>query len=118
MGNLLINPKGFYIKPQNLIVLTWAKAFKMEGRIYWKIILETLNSIYRKIKSTDLGDVFDEVDKEVVFKNQETLRQIYNKNINPKNYRDRKKFRARMSLIDSIYKKSFIEKTSPFYKPV
>jgi len=107
--NKKIDPKSFYIKPQNLIVLTWAKAFKSKERIYWKIILETLNSIYRKIKKTDLGDVFDEIDKDKIFKNQETLRQIHIKHTNL-NYYDKKKHKARMALIDSIYKKSFIEK--------
>lgn len=118
MGNLRINPKSFYIKPQNLIVLTWAKAFISNKRISWKIMLETVNAIYHKIKRADLGDVFDEVDKEEIFKNQETLRQIYIKYTNPENEMNKNKirYRTRMALIDSIYKKSFIEKISPFYK--
>lgn len=105
---LKIKPEIFYIKPQNLLILTWAKAFQNNNNtIYWKIIAKTINSIYLKIKRTNLGDVFDDVSKEEVFKNQEIIRQVYYK------YKEQP---AKMELAESIYKKSFKDKISPFYK--
>lgn len=102
---LKVSPGSFYIKPQNLLALTWAKAFRWGKTTYWKIISNTLNAIYLKIRNTNLGDVFDDVSKEEVFKNQETIRQIYYK------YKEQP---AKMDLVESIYKKSFKEKISPY----
>ncbi len=116
---LRIDPRAFYIKPQNLIILTLAKVIKKENKTNWKVILELLNYIYHDVRRTNLGDVFDEIDRGKLYDKgkSEALRQICNKYTSPKNYKDERKFKARMDLIDSIYKKIFIEKISPFYKP-
>jgi len=111
---LKIDTEGFYIKPQNLIILVWSKAMKTDDRINWKIMMNTINSIYKKIRRTNLGDIFDTIEKDILFNNQETLRQINIKYTHPEY--NKAKYKARMTLIDSIYKKSFIEKISPFYK--
>ena len=74
------------------------------------------NSIYKKIRRTNLGDIFDTIEKDILFNNQETLKQINIKYTDPRKWKDKRKFKARMNLANAIYKKGFIEKISPFYK--
>lgn len=95
------------ISPRNLIILVWAYALKTNREsIDWDLVENLLNWSQEKNKNTDLNALFDS--KKIAKK---TLQKMYYKHVNA-NKKNKKEYE---NLVKLIYKKSFIEKISPFY---